>query len=73
MTIEVKPGYDCDTVVSFASKGHEAFAYHQSGLNVRFSLCNDDSGEVLPYVRKGDDLVYTHKMSLEDALLSRPI
>ena len=74
LTIEVKPGYDVDTVVSFPSKGHEAFAYHQSGLNVKFDLSNEDTGEAcLPYVRKSDDLVYTHKMSLEDALLSRPI
>ena len=74
LTVEVKPGFDCDTVIHFASKGHEAFAYHQSGLNVKFSLLQDDNAEnILPYVRNGDDLVYTHKMSLEDALLSRPI
>ena len=26
MTIEVKPGYDVDTVLTFPSKGNEAFA-----------------------------------------------
>ena len=36
-------------------------------------LEDDQAQNRLPYVRKGDDLVYTHEMSLEDALLSRPV
>lgn len=38
MTIEVKPGYDVDTVLSFPSKGHEAFARKQSELKIKFRL-----------------------------------
>lgn len=67
LTVEVKPGYDTDTVVRYDSKGHEAFAYHQSGLNVRFSLADEDSKGnkvLLTFRRDGDNLIYTHTMDL---------
>ena len=76
MTIEIKPGYDTDKVITFPSKGNEAYAYHQSKLNIHFSLTNQDiNGNTInnSYVRDGDDLIYTHALSLEDALLSKPI
>ena len=38
MTVEVKKGYDTDTVLTFASKGHEAYASKQSALNIKFQL-----------------------------------
>lgn len=76
LTVEVKPGYDVDTVVRYDSKGHEAFAYHKSGLNVRFSLAEEDANGnrvILQFKRDGDNLIYTHTMDLHDALVSRPI
>jgi|APSaa5957512535_1039671.scaffolds.fasta_scaffold120177_1 DnaJ-class molecular chaperone len=76
MTIEIKPGYDTDKVITFPSKGNEAFAYHQSKLNIHFALSNEDVNGVVinnSYVRHGDNLIYTHELSLEDALLSKPI
>jgi DnaJ family protein B protein 4 len=69
MTIEVKPGYDTDTVLTFSSKGHEAYALKQSALVIRFSLEPTETN----YVRKGDNLVYTHSMTLEDALVTKPV
>ena len=69
MTIEVKPGYDVDTVLTFESKGHEVYAMKQSALKVKFQL---EPSEI-NFERKGDDLVYTHYMSLEDALVSKPV
>ena len=71
MTIEVKPGYDCSTVLSFPTKGNEAFAQHQSALQIKFDL--DDSELKNNYKRKGDNLWLTQDMLLEDALISRPI
>lgn len=76
LTVEVKPGFDIDTVVRYDSKGHEAFAYYQSGLNVKFSLSDEDqqgNKVLLPFRREGMNLIYTHTMDLQDALLSRPI
>lgn len=76
MTIEIKPGYDTDKVITYPSKGNEAFAYHQSKLNIHFELTNEDQKGVIinnGYVRDGDNLIYTHELSLEDALLSKPI
>ena len=69
MTIEVKPGYDTDTVLTFPSKGNEAFSYKTSCLNIKFALEESETN----FKRKGDDLVYTHSLSLEDALLCKPV
>ena len=71
LVIEVKPGFDTDTVLTFASKGNEAYSYHQSKLVVSFTLQDDEIDS--NYRRKGKNLIYTHTMSLEDALLSKPI
>lgn len=69
MTIEVKAGYDVDTVLTFATKGHEAYALKQSALKIRFTLEETETN----FERKGDDLVYTHCMTLEDALVTKPV
>ena len=71
MTIEVKPGYDVSTVLTYPSKGNQAFAQHQSCLLIKFEL--DEAEHKTNYKRKGDDLILTVDMSLEDALTSRPI
>ena len=51
MTIEIKPGYDTDKVITYPSKGNEAFAYHQSKLNIHFELTNEDQKGVI--INKG--------------------
>ena len=38
MTVEVKPGYDKDVVMTFPSKGHQANCAEQSCLKVKFDL-----------------------------------
>jgi DnaJ-class molecular chaperone len=71
MTIEVKKGYDCSTVLTYPTRGNEAFAQYKSALVIKFEL---EEGELKTnYKRKGDDLILTVHMSLEEALLSRPI
>ena len=71
MTVEVKPGYDVDTVLEYPSKGNQKFAEFQSSLLVKFRL--DNSENPTNYKRKGDDLYLKVDMTLEEALLSRPI
>jgi hypothetical protein len=38
MNVDVKPGYDVDTVLTFSSKGNEDYARKQSALKINFSL-----------------------------------
>lgn len=70
MTIEVKPGDDEQVVHVFPQKGHEAFTQPQSALKVCFKLQNDPK---CPFRRNGNDLIYTHTLSLEDALQAQPV
>ena len=70
LTVEVKPGFDVDTVLTYSSKGNQAYACTQSCLMVKFKL---EASADQCYRRKGDDLIYLHSMTLEEALVSRPI
>jgi len=70
MTVEVKPGDDCDTCLTFPTRGNEAYSYHQAALKVKFAL-NDSAN--CQYKRCGNDLIYTHSISLEEALVARPV
>jgi len=65
MNVEIKAGYDVDTVLTFSSKGNEEYARKQSALKINFSL---EPSENCNFKRDGDDLIYTHTLSLEDAL-----
>jgi len=73
VVVEVKPGYDTDTVLTFSSKGNEAPACKQSALKVKFRLNHDIAGQQINFKRNGNDLCYIHCLSLEDALLAKPI
>jgi DnaJ-class molecular chaperone len=72
LTVEVKPGFDTDTVLTYDTKGNQAYACRNSALIVKFALDNQAVDENR-YRRKADDLIYLHTMTLEEALLSRPI
>jgi DnaJ-class molecular chaperone len=72
LTVEVKPGFDTETVLRYDSKGNQVYACKNSALVVKFCLDNQAVDENR-YRRKGDDLIYVHTMTLEEALLSRPI
>ena len=65
VNVEVKPGYSEKTVLTFANKGNEAEGHKPSRLVVHFQQITHDN-----YRRKDNDLIYTHKISLEEALLS---
>lgn len=70
MTIEVKPGDDTDTEHVFSQRGNEAYVQPQSALRVKFGQKAEPN---CPYRRKGNDLWYTHSLSLEDALSVSPV
>jgi hypothetical protein len=43
MTVEIKPGFDEDVVLTFPSKGHQANCAEPSCLKVMFSLDNNNT------------------------------
>ena len=68
MTIEVKPGFSDKDVLTFPNKGNEAYGHPPSKLLIKFKEVPHES-----FQRKGQELIYTHKISLEDALLAQPV
>jgi DnaJ family protein B protein 4 len=62
-TVHIKPGYHSGTVIHVEGGGHETV--HRTASDLFFAVTE------LPhphYERKGDDLVYTHELSLAEAL-----
>jgi len=65
LVISIKPGWKKGTKVSFVNEGDEAPNTIPSDLVfVIQEKANSDPG----YIRDGNNLVYTHKISLSDAL-----
>ena len=56
--------------MTFPGKGNEQYSHSQSKLIVKFSLDESLSGN---FTRKGEHLIYTHSLTLEDALKSATI
>ena len=69
--VEIKPGYDENTILTIKGKGHEQFQHIRGNLKVQ--CCLDNSMVLTNYVRKGNDLIYTHKLPLVSALTISPI
>ena len=73
-SIEIKPGSHDGAVETYAGEGNEAYGHKRSNLKVKIQLHVDPADECcMRYVRKGKDLVYTHTLSLRDAIASAPI
>jgi DnaJ-class molecular chaperone len=68
VNVEVKPGYSEQTLLTFAGKGNEAEGHRASNLVVNIIQSANEG-----FRRKGNDLIYTHKITLEEALLSQPV
>ena len=60
--IEIRPGYGKESVI-FSGEGHQDVGIQNGDLIINFKTINVEN-----YVRKGDDLIYTHSISLNDAL-----
>jgi len=59
----VQPGYSEQTEVVYKEQGNEAFGSKPSDLIVKFKQVPKAG-----YLRRGDDLIYTHTCTLTDAL-----
>jgi DnaJ family protein B protein 13 len=66
--VEVKPGFSEKTVLTFANKGNEAEGHKPS--NVVVSFVQEPHATLK---RKDNDLIYTHAVTLEQALQSEPV
>mmetsp|Transcript_31285 Transcript_31285/g.38692 ORF Transcript_31285/g.38692 Transcript_31285/m.38692 type:complete len:297 (+) Transcript_31285:28-918(+) len=64
----VLPGFNAETRLVYPGKGHEAFAAHCSDLVVRFA-----QKPMQNYERRGDDIIYTHTLTLIEALQMQPV
>lgn len=72
--VELKPGSCAGTVLTFAKKGNQQYMHEASNLRVKLVQIDDAHDEnTNKFVRRGNDLIYTHKMSLKDALASSPV
>ena len=61
--VSVLPGFSEKTKLVYDRKGHESFGAHPSNLVVEFK-----QKPLANYERRGDDLIYTHTLSLTEAL-----
>lgn len=66
--VQVQPGFSPETKLVYKGKGHESFSAHPSDLIICFK-----QKPMVNFVRKGDDLIYTHTVSLQEALCMQPI
>jgi len=62
-SIHIKPGYSSATLLHFPGKGHETV--HRTVSDLYFQIREIPHHN---YQRNGDDLLYTHNLSLADAL-----
>lgn len=62
------PGFDNNTILRFPNKGNESFGKDTTGLVVKFEEIPEKNIR-----REGNDLIQTHNITLQDALLSPPI
>ena len=68
LQITVLPGYSTDTRLVFERRGHESYGAYPSDLIIKFA-----QKPLRNFERRGDDLVYTHTLSLVDALQMQPV
>jgi DnaJ-class molecular chaperone len=73
-SVEVKPGTHDGSVETYPREGNEAYGHGRSDLKVKISLQNDAADECTAcYEREGSDLIYTHTLSLKDAIACAPM
>lgn len=68
--VQVKPGDSSSTILTYRGRGNEEYGHSRSDLVVKLTA------EVEPacqFTRSGDNLIYTHTISLVDSFDSAPI
>lgn len=68
--IEIKPGYAIGEVLTYAHRGNEQYTYPRSALKVKII---EDKAVKTNFLRRGNNLIYTHSLSLQAALSQHPI
>ena len=68
--IEIKPGYSIGDVLTYAGKGNEQYTYPRSALKIKLI---EDTSVSTNFLRRGNNLIYTHSLSLQAAIAQHPI
>jgi DnaJ-class molecular chaperone len=68
MEIEVKPGFSEHTTLTYTQKGNEAEGHKPSNIIIKFKQAAHSFLR-----RKDNDLIYTHSVTLDQALQSEPV
>ena len=63
--IEIKPGYAIGEVLTYVHRGNEQYTYPRSALKVKLI---EDKSVKTNFLRRGNNLIYTHSLSLQSAL-----
>lgn len=61
--VQVDPGFSAETVLTFKGEGNQLPKQESANLVIKFKEIEHAS-----YKRAGKNLIYTHKISFEDAL-----
>ena len=70
----IKPGMDCSHKMTLSGEGNQQAKLPATDLKICFKQapCAPNSNGA-KFERKGDSLVYRHKLTLNDALQCRPV
>lgn len=71
-SVIISPGMSESTVMVIRREGNEQPGYEPTDLIIRLKAENNGNSSC-PFTRLGDDLIYTHKMSLQDAIRCKPM
>ena len=66
--VQIWPGMSEKTNIRFEGEGHQLVGYKNGALIIKINQLPHDL-----YKWSGNDLIYTHKLSLNDAIQIRPI
>lgn len=69
-SVEIKRGDCAGLVLTYKQKGNEEYGYQCSNLIVTLEEAEEPE---CPFKRSGSNLLYTHTLSLQDALDAKPI
>ena len=68
--VQVKPGDSHNTMFTFRGKGNEEYGHPRSDLIIKLVQAEEKNQR---FARSGDNLIYTHSISLRDSFNSTPI
>lgn len=69
LQVQVKPGFSEETVLELKEQGNESLGHPRSSVFIKFKQAAHSNFKRI----KGNDLIYTHKISLVDSLKGDPV